>query len=141
MVGQDEITTTVEELLKLISLKNVVAEPMTFGDKTVIMVAKMGVGFGAGSGEGKTQKGEGGTGRGAGAAAGVTPIAAVIVEKSVPGPDGIRVLNLAGSSGLLGKTLGEIASTVAEKVGVWRAEVREEKAEKGEKAEKREKGA
>jgi uncharacterized spore protein YtfJ len=132
MVARDEITTTVEELLKLISMKNVVGEPMTFGDKTVIMLAKMGVGFGAGTGEAKSEKGEGGTGAGAGGAAGVTPIAIVIVDKAVPGLNGVSVHSLAGSGGVLGKTLGEIASSIAEKIGSRKAEEKV-KGEKGEK--------
>jgi uncharacterized spore protein YtfJ len=125
MVAQEEIKMTVEELLKLISMKNVIGEPMNFGDKTLIMVAKMGVGFGAGSGEGRAEKGEGGTGAGAGAGAGVTPIAVVMVDKTVSGPEGVKVLPLA--SGGLGQTIGEIASTIAEKMSSRKAE------EKGEK--------
>ena len=133
MVARDEITTTVEELLKLISMKNVVGEPMTFGDKTVIMLAKMGVGFGAGTGESKTAKEEAGTGAGAGAAAGVTPIAIVIIDKNVPGLNGVSVLSLTGSGGIFGKTLGEIVSSIAEKIGSRKAEEKGEKGEKGEK--------
>jgi uncharacterized spore protein YtfJ len=126
MTTQDEIKTTVDELLKVISLKNVIGEPMVFGDKTLIMVAKMGVGFGAGSGEGKSEKGEGGTGAGGGAGAGVTPVAVVMVDKTVPGPEGVRVLSLAEPSGL-GKTLGEIASSVAERMGSRKSEEKKEK--------------
>jgi len=134
MAAQDEVKTTVDELLKLISLKNIIGEPMNFGDKTLIMVAKMGVGFGAGSGEGKMEKEIGGTGagRGAGGAAGVSPIAVVMVDKTIRGPEGVKIFPLTPPSGL-GRTIGEIASSVTEMIGSKRAKEKEEKGEKEEK--------
>jgi uncharacterized spore protein YtfJ len=113
---EQDAKTTVEELLKVISTKNVIAEPIEVGDNVVITITKVGLGFGTGAGEGKGEKGEAGSGRGMGGVAGVSPVAVIIVHKSMTGPEGVEVKSLVPPSAV-GKAIGEIASTIMERVG------------------------
>ena len=111
----DEVKTTVDQLIRVLSTKNIVGEPIDMGDRIIIPVTRVGLAFGAGAGE--TKGGQaGGSGGGTGGAAGVTPVAAIVFYKNIPGPEGVKVLPLA-PYGQLGKALGEIVSTVAEKMG------------------------
>jgi len=112
---EQEVRTTVDELLKVISSKNVIADPIEIGDKVVITITKVGVGFGTGKGEGKGEKGETAGGRGTGGVAGVSPVAVIIVHKSVSGPEGIEVKSLSPPSAV-GKAIGEIASTMMDRL-------------------------
>src|ERR1035441_10566074 len=87
-----QIRTIVDELLKAISTKNIIAEPIEVGDNVIITITKVGLGFGTGMGEGKGMgmggNGNGaGSGAGAGGAAGVSPVAIVVIHKSIPGPE------------------------------------------------------
>ncbi|MCP8304112.1 MAG: sporulation protein [archaeon] len=129
MSAEDQIRTTAEELLKVLSIKNVIGEPMEIEDKILIPVTRVGVGFGAGTGEGTGGRGEGGKGGGGGGGAGVDPVAMVAIFKGVPGPEGVSVLSLAKPSPIA-KSIGEIASTMMEKFGGKKEAKKEEKEEK-----------
>ncbi|MEJ8542614.1 spore germination protein GerW family protein [Methanothermobacter wolfeii] len=109
---EEQIKTTVEELRRLLDVKNLVGEPLETEDKILIPVMKMGVGFGAGMGEGRSSSSEGGAGSGAGAAAGVEPIAVIVILKDVRGPDGVRVIDLRSAG--TGRIIQELGSTVTE---------------------------
>jgi uncharacterized spore protein YtfJ len=111
-LGED-VRTTVDELLKAISTKNVISEPIEIGDNVVITITKVGLGFGTGRGESKMGTGPQGGGSGVGGAAGVSPVAVVVVHKSTPGPGGVEVKSLKPSSGI-GKAIGEIATSVVQ---------------------------
>ncbi|MGN0176757.1 MAG: GerW family sporulation protein [Methanobrevibacter sp.] len=87
------IKTTVEELRKLINIKNIVGEPIETEDKLLIPVMRMGVGFGVGENILGAEKGDA-----AGAGAGVEPISMVIIPKKGNDAEGIRVLNLSKGS-------------------------------------------
>jgi uncharacterized spore protein YtfJ len=117
MSVESNVKTTAEEILRLLSTKNVVGEPIELEDKVLIPVTKFGVGFGTGVGSGKATGGGGGegVGGGAGAGAGVSPEAVIVVFKGVKGPEGIKVLPLS-TPGPVSKALGEIASTIMERM-------------------------
>ncbi|MGD0330579.1 MAG: spore germination protein GerW family protein [Nitrososphaeria archaeon] len=115
MSAEENIKTMVEELLKLLATKNVVGEPMEFEDKIIIPLKKFGVGFGAGSGEGKGERGEGGKGSGGGGGTGVVPTSIIVIFKGVPGPEGIKVMNIS-TPGPIGKMIGEIATSMMDKM-------------------------
>jgi len=119
-----EIKTIVDELLKAISTKNIIAEPIEVGDDVVITITKVGLGFGVGMGEAKGERG-GGSGGGAGGAAGITPVAAVVIHKSISGPGGIEVRTLAPPSAI-GKAVGDVASALVERMSTQRAKKKEE---------------
>ncbi|HYB03186.1 MAG TPA: spore germination protein GerW family protein [Nitrososphaerales archaeon] len=109
----DDVKATVDELLRAVSTKNVISDPLEVGDKVVITVTKMGLGFGTGKGESKGTTGPGGVGEAVGGAVGVTPIAIIVINKSISGMGGIEVKHLAPPSGI-GKALGEIASSITQ---------------------------
>jgi uncharacterized spore protein YtfJ len=116
MSAEEHIKTTVEELLKVLAIKNVIGDPIEVEDKVLIPVTNVGLGFGAGAGEGKAKEGEEGKGSGAGGGggAGASPVAMVAIFKGVPGPEGVKVLPLTAPSPIA-KAIGEIASTIVEK--------------------------
>lgn len=77
---------TVAELGRVLDPKQVIGEPMQFGNVTVIPLVSVGFGFGAGGGGGegndpKGQAGQGGGG-GGGAGVGIKPIAVIIVDQN-----------------------------------------------------------
>ena len=117
-----EIKTIVDQLLKAISTKNIIAEPIEVGDNVIITITKIGLGFGAGTGEGRSQGSGGntGSGTGGGGVAGVSPVAVVVVHKSISGPEGVEVKSLSPPSAL-GRAVGDIASTLVERMGSQKA--------------------
>jgi uncharacterized spore protein YtfJ len=89
MSGEELLKTTVDELEKLVSTKNIIGDAIPMGERIVIPVASYGFAFGGGYAKGNdTMKGEGG---GSGAGAGITPIAVIIIDSTVKGRDGIQV--------------------------------------------------
>lgn len=86
----NNIKTSVEELRKLISVDNVIGEPIETEDKILIPVMRMGVGFGAGE---SILGNEGSDAVGAGA--GVEPISMVLIPKKGNDAEGVRVLDLS----------------------------------------------
>ncbi|MCL4437372.1 MAG: sporulation protein [Thaumarchaeota archaeon] len=134
--GEEQIRTTVEELLKVLSTNNVIGERIELEDKTLIPVTRIGMGFGAGTGEGTGTKGEGGKGGGAGGGAGVEPVGLIVVFKGVRGPDGVKVLPLS-VPGPLAKTVGELTSAVVEKLREKKGREEEGEEERGAAAEKK----
>ncbi|MEA4956944.1 hypothetical protein SDC9_07490 [bioreactor metagenome] len=87
---ENSIKTTVDELKKLLNVKNFIGEPIETEDKILIPFMKWGIGFGAGQMNNSNSEG----GFGSGAAAGIEPISIVVVDKKSDGIDGVRVLNL-----------------------------------------------
>jgi len=125
-VVSDDVKATVNELLKVISTKNVISEPIEIGDNVVITITKVGLGFGTGKGESKASTGPQGSGEGVGGAAGVSPVAIVVVHKSTPGPAGVEVKSLKPPSGI-GKTIGDIATTIMQGMNEAKAKKAQEK--------------
>lgn len=107
MTGTDAIRATLDELLRVISARNIIGEPMEMEDKIIIPITKMGMGFGTGQGResrsSETVKVE------AGGGAGVVPVAIVVVFKGIPGEDGVKVIPLSSRSSN-NQPLSEIAS-------------------------------
>jgi uncharacterized spore protein YtfJ len=100
MAAEDAIKATVDELLKAISAKNIIGEPIEMEDKIIIPITKMGMGFGTGTGPGSEDAGKGGVAGGAGGGVGVFPVAVVIVFKGVSGSEGVKVVPLTAQSPL-----------------------------------------
>ena len=93
MASDDYIKTTVEELRKLVSINNLIGEPIETEDKLIIPVMKMGIGFGGGKNTKNTDDL-----LASGAAAGIEPVSMVVISKNVKGIEGIRVLNITKGS-------------------------------------------
>jgi uncharacterized spore protein YtfJ len=113
MAVEDTIKTTIDELQKVLSAKNITGEPIEMEDKIVLPITKMGMGFGTGSSQsGKNKNAEEASG-GAGGGIGVFPVAVVVVFKGVSGPEGVKVIPL-GNPSALSESLGEVASAIIE---------------------------
>lgn len=107
----EDIRTTVDELLKAVSSKNVISEPFEVNDKIILTITKIGLGFGTAKGENRAGQGPTGAGQGAGGLVGVSPVAIIVINKSVPGIGGVEVKSLSPPSGV-GRAIGDIASSI-----------------------------
>lgn len=97
MAEEDTVKAMVDELLKALSTRNIIGEPMEMEDKLIIPITKIGMGFGTGVGQGGEAGGRPGA---AGGGVGVFPVAVMLVFKGVSGPDGVKVVPLTAPSPL-----------------------------------------
>ena len=110
MVDDNPIKVTVDELKKILDIKNFVGDPIETEDKLLIPFFKWGFGFGAG--EGKSPEGGG---LGSGGAAGVAPVSVLVVDKQTKGLEGVTVLNLSEKSDK-NKVISDLGLAVTELV-------------------------
>ena len=135
MTGTDAIRAAVDELLGVLSTRNIIGEPMEMGDKIIMPITKMGMGFSAS--QGKDSRGNEISKMKAGGGAGVMPVAIVVVFKEIPGEEGVKVIPLSGRSSdrlYLGSIAGA-AQSILERIAASREGSEKESAEK-ESAEK-----
>lgn len=111
MTGVDAIKATVDELIKALSARNIMGEPIEMEDKIIIPITKMGMGFGTGQGREDASKGV----LTSGAGGGVFPVAVVIVFKGIPGIEGVKVIPLSGQSAIT-EPVTSLADNIIEKV-------------------------
>ena len=132
MTDTDAITATIDELLKVLSARNIIGDPIEMEDKIIIPITKMGMGFG--TGKGWESKGNETINSKAGGGVGVIPVAIVVVFKGIPGEDAVKIVPLfasnPGNEPLTG--IAAAAQTILEKIGAS-----QDKKEKKEKKEKR----
>ena len=121
----EDVKTTVDELLKAVSTKNVISEPFQVNDRIILTITKIGLGFGTGKGENRTGQGPAGAGEGVAGVVGVSPVAIVIIDKSVPGHNGVEVKSLSPPSGI-GRAIGDIASSVIQGMSESRSKKQEQ---------------
>ncbi len=129
MSDADPINSTLEGLLKVLEMDNVIGEPIVSEGKTLIPITRIGLGFGAGQGQGSNLvNGPQGTGAAGGAA--VEPIAFVVIDKTAEGPEQIKVIPLK-SQEPLNTAISEISELALEFLNEWRERQRknEEKRE------------
>jgi uncharacterized spore protein YtfJ len=93
MDDDNPIKVTVDELKKLLDIKNFIGEPIETNDKLLIPFLKWGFAFGTGKGKSPDSGG-----LGAGGAAGIEPISILVLDKKAEGLEGIKVLNLSEKS-------------------------------------------
>ena len=100
---------TVAELDRLLQARNVIGEPVTRGDVTVIPLVSFGFGFGAGSG---ARSNGGGDSGGIGGGGGIKPLAVLIIDGN-----GTRVESIKGQRATVieavGDAIGKVAAGVA----------------------------
>ena len=106
MTGEEMLRTSVDELEKLLTTKNIIGEPIDLGEKSVIPVSRYGFAFGGGGGHGQM-----GDGSGTGAGGGIEPVALIVVHKDVKGAEGIQVLSLRKAN-----AFSEIIGTLSEQL-------------------------
>ncbi|MEN6609893.1 MAG: spore germination protein GerW family protein [Methanoregulaceae archaeon] len=104
MSNEEMLKETASELKGFLSTKNVMGDPVDFGDKLVVPVARYGFGFGAGGSHAKD-----GGGQGAGAGGGIEPVALVILHKDVKGAEGVQVMSLKKDS-----QIAQVISAISE---------------------------
>ena len=130
MTGTDAIRAAVDELLGVLSTRNIIGEPMEMGDKIIIPITKMGMGFSAS--QGKESRGNEISKMKAGGGAGVMPVAIVVVFKEIPGEEGVKVIPLSGRSSdklYIGGIAGATQS-ILERIAASRERSEKESAEK-----------
>lgn len=113
----DPINLTLEGLLKVLDVDNVIGEPIETGGKTLIPITRIGLGFGAGEGQNIYPKRTGPQGTGAGGGAAVEPIAFVVIDKTAE--EQIQVVPLK-SQEPLNKAISEISDLALEFLNEWR---------------------
>jgi len=101
---------TTNQLREFLVTKNVMGEPVAFGEKVVIPVARYGFGFGAGGSHAK----DGGS-QGAGGGGGVEPVALIVLHRDVKGAEGIQVMSLKKDSAVA-QAISAIGETIAPQV-------------------------
>lgn len=108
----DPLKSILRDLRETFNITNAIGEPIVFEDKTLIPIIGIGLGAGGGSGEGKAAEGSG-NGGGFGVGGVLRPVAMIVIFKGVPGPDGIKVIELRTGGGFL-DALAEIIPKLAE---------------------------
>lgn len=112
---EDPIKSTLDGLLEVLKMENVIGKPIESDGKILIPVTRVGLGFGAGMGQGEsTMEGEG-----AGGGATVEPIAFVVVDKNAEGPEQIQVLPLSPQEPV-NKAISEVSELALELLKEWR---------------------
>ena len=97
---------SVEELDRLLNVKNVLGTPIEKDGKTIIPMVSYGFGFGAGGGTNQ-KKGDGG---GTGAGGGIKPVGAIIIDE-----DGARVEGVKGAMSNIAEVIGATAAQVMDR--------------------------
>ena len=110
MSNEQMLQETASELKDFLASKNVMGDPLDFGEKVVIPVARFGFGFGAGGSHGKD-----GGGEGAGGGGGIEPVALVILHKDVKGPEGVQVMSVKKDSAIA-QVISAISESLAPQV-------------------------
>jgi len=101
---------TSNQLREFLVTKNVLGEPVRFGDKVVIPVARYGFAFGAGGSHAK----DGGS-QGAGGGGGIEPVALVILHSDIKGAEGIQIMSLKKDSAVA-QAISAIGESLAPQV-------------------------
>lgn len=109
----DPIKTTVEEIRKILDIKNVVGTTIETDEILMFPVTKMGMGFGAGRAQGKGMENVEGGGAGAGGVAGIEPVVMVVVHKNVSSSEGVKVLSLKNPNHI-SRAINEIGNAAVE---------------------------
>lgn len=105
---EEEIRETANQLIRALNVKSSISEPISVGDRLVLLVSKSGVGFGAAAGGGN---GKGSKSGGTGGAAATQPVAAITITPNVPGPEGFSIVPLE-TPNPLAKAVAETLDTV-----------------------------
>lgn len=119
MSMKDPVKSTLDGLLKVLNMDNVIGEPIESDNKILIPITRVELAFGAGMGQGGNEvEDEGFEASGAGGGATVAPVAFVMVDKSKEGPDQIEVIPLT-SPDPLNKALYDISEIALEFLKEW----------------------
>ena len=101
---------TTNQLREFLATKNVLGQPVDFGEKVVIPVARYGFGFGAGGSHAK----DGGS-QAAGGGGGIEPVALIVLHRDVKGAEGVQVMSLKKDSAVA-QAISAVSETLAPQV-------------------------
>ena len=121
---EDPIKSTLDGLLEVLKMENVIGEPIESDGKILIPVTRVGLGFGAGVGQGESLM----EGEGAGGGATVEPIAFVVVDNTAEAPEQIKVLPIAPQEPV-NKAISEVSELAMELLKEWRERQRKNEEE------------
>jgi uncharacterized spore protein YtfJ len=125
MSVEEPIKSTLEGLLKVLNIENVIGDPIESEDKILIPVTRMGIAFGAAMGQGESSlAGNKGAGSGAGGGAAVEPLAFIVVDKNLEGPENIKVLSLTPPDPL-NRAIGEVGEIALGLIKEWQKREKE----------------
>jgi uncharacterized spore protein YtfJ len=120
MSMEDPIKTTLDGLLNVLKIENVIGEPIESDGKILIPITRVRLGFGAGMGQGEITEGNESQGTGAAGGATVEPIAFVLVNKNAEEEsEQIKVLNL-NPPDPLNKAISEVSGIALELLKEYR---------------------
>lgn len=126
---EDPIKSTLEGILKVLKIENVIGEPIKSEDKILIPITRMGMAFGAAMGQGENSLvGNQGAASGAGGGAGVEPLAFIVVDKNLEGPEKIKVLPLTPPDPI-NRAIGEISELAMGLFKEWQKREKEKEHE------------
>ncbi len=128
MSMEDPIKSTLDGLLKVLKMENVIGDPIESDGRILIPVTRVGLGFGAGMGQGEIAEGTKSHGTGAGGGATVEPIAFVLINKNAKESEQIKILHLT-SPDPLNKAIGEVSGLALELLKEWQNRQREREEE------------
>jgi uncharacterized spore protein YtfJ len=108
--NEEMLKETTNQLREFLVTKNVLGQPVDFGEKVVIPVARYGFGFGAGGSHSK----DGGA-QGAGGGGGIEPVALIVLHRDVKGAEGVQVMSLKKDSAMA-QAISAVSETLAPQV-------------------------
>jgi uncharacterized spore protein YtfJ len=110
MSNEQMLKETTTQLREFLVTKNVLGEPVVFGEKVVVPVARYGFAFGAGGNNGKE-----GSNQGAGGGGGIEPVALIVLHRDVKGAEGIQIMSLKKDSAIA-QAISAIGESLAPQV-------------------------
>ncbi|WFN36351.1 sporulation protein [Methanomicrobium antiquum] len=109
MEKNDMFVKTLEELDRLLNADSILGDAVDLGDHVIIPVASFAFGYGAGYGEGEDNGG------GTGAGAGISPVAVVLIDKTLHGEGAVKVVPLR-KPGAISEAISAVGSDLLPKV-------------------------
>ncbi|MDD3406479.1 MAG: spore germination protein GerW family protein [Methanomicrobium sp.] len=110
MTREEMFDKTIEELDRLLCAGSILGDAVDLGDHVIIPVASFAFGYGAGYGD-KSDDKAGGTGAGAG----ITPVAVVIIDKTLHGEGAVKVVPLR-KPGPVSEAISAVGSDLLPKI-------------------------
>lgn len=112
VTGESMLQITVDQLEKTLCASTILGDPVEAGNRIIIPVAEFGFGFGGAEGSGGAKEGKQSGGSGTGGGGGVSAVALILIDRDIPGPEGVQVISLKKKS-----EIAEVITTLGETVG------------------------
>lgn len=110
MSNEQLLKETTNQLREFLATRNVMGDPVDFGEKVVIPVARYGFAFGTAASHAK----DGGC-QGAGGGGGIGPVALIVLHRDVRGAEGVQVMSLKKDSAVA-QAISAVSETLVPQV-------------------------